>query len=445
MDDSDGRGSRGPFSRFWRAFDGLAGDTLWAAALDLLAVLTAMVSFLLLTDVLSTAEYGSFAGLYALATTFSAITFSGPGLALLQRRFSFNEDLDEIQASFLSLAALAGLAATAVSIVLALFFIQLSVIEIVVVTASELFAVSMIWVASWLVQIASDYPSMVRVRMVAVMAKLVAVPTLYVADQLTIRNLGLAYLVLYSIQAAWLVFHRLPALGYHLSFRRPPADAWRSSAVFAVPLAASQIQLDGDKVALNAFNLRVDAGLYAAAYRVVLLGSFPIRVIGQAAFHRFLDEGDDETEGYHLQRAAILTGFMFVVGLAAAGAIYSVLYLFTPIIDFLINEDFAEAKDIIPWLVLFIPLMAISATPLNALLGLGRTKERARIYLSSALVSALLYVALIPGLGWQGAVAATLISEAYLAVVSWVAVVHYQRLSDRGRPSADRETPAPTS
>lgn len=416
---------------------------MWSAALDLLAVSSAMVSFLLLTDVLSTAEYGSFTGLYGLATTFSAITYSGPGLALVQRRFRFNQDLDEIQTSFLSLAIIAGLVTTLLSLVLALAIIELPVAEILLITASELFASSLIWVASWLVQIAADFPAMIRVRMVAASLKLVAVPGLYLTDNLTIRNLGLAYLVLYGGFAAWLILHRLPQLGYRrFRLRRPPEDAWRSSAVFAVPLAASQVQLDGDKVALNAFNLQADAGLYAAAYRVVLLGSLPIRVIGQAAFHRFLHSGDEFGDGYHLKRASRLTLFMFAVGLAAAGAIYVVLYLLTPIIDFLINDEFAEAKDIIPWLVLFIPLMAISGTPLNALLGLGRTRERATIYLSSATVSVLLYVTLIPSFGWQGAVAATLVGEAYLALVSWGAMIHYQRRADAERAERGGSQPA---
>ncbi|MEM9561215.1 MAG: lipopolysaccharide biosynthesis protein [Actinomycetota bacterium] len=439
MNSSDDRGRFGPLSRLWHAFDGLAGDTMWSAALDLLAVLAAMVSFVLLTRVLDPPEYGSFTGLYALSTTFSAITYSGPGLALVQRRFRYNEPLDQIQGSFLSLAVIAGALATVLSILLSFVLIELPLTEIVLITASELFAASMIWVASWLVQIAADFPAMIRVRMMAVGLKLVAVPALFVTDNLTVRNLGLTYLVLYGALAAWLIFHRLPRLGYHLSFRRPPEDAWRSSAVFAVPLAASQIQLDGDKVALNAFGLRYDAGIYAAAYRVVLLGSLPIRVIGQAAFHRFLHDGEDEADGYHLRRAAVLSAVLFVIGWLAAGAIYVVLYLLTPIIDFLINDEFAEAKDIVPWLALFIPLMAISGTPLNALLGLGKTRERAAIYLSSAAVSALLYVTLIPWLGWQGAVAATLISETYLVVVSWAAMIHYQRRADRRRgrtPSA---------
>lgn len=419
-------------SRLWHAFDGLANDTLWSAALDVFGVSTAIVSFLLLQKVLTDDQYGSFAGLYGLVTIFSSITYSGPGLALIQRHFRFNEDPDGIQASFLSLALIAGAISSLIAIVVAIFINNLSPLEIVLVTLSELFANSIIYVVGWLVQVKAGFPAMIRVRMMAVVLKLAAVPTLFVAGQLTILNLGLAYLVLYGGLALWLVLGRLPRLGYHLSFRRPEPNVWRSSAVFAVPLAASQVQLDGDKVALEAFDVP-DKGLYAAAYRIVLLGSLPIRVIGQAAFHRFLDHGDQSTDGYHLRRAGRLTVFMFLVGLASAGAVYAVLYLFEPLLDLLLEDSFAGAKDIIPWLVLFIPLIAISGTPLNGLLGLGRTRERANVYLSSALVSAVLYLTLIPWLGWPGAVVATLSSEAYLAAVSWVAMVHYQRIADRGR------------
>lgn len=430
--DSSRRASR-LLHRAWHAFDGLAGDTLWSAALDLLAVATALLSFVLLQRVLRVSDYGSYTGLYGLASTFSAITYSGPGLALIQRRFRFNQDLNDLQASFLSLAIIAGLASTAISFVLALFIIELPPLEIALITASELFASSIIWVVSWLVQIASDFPSMIRVRMGAVALKLVTVPALYAVGQLSILNLGLCYLILYGAFALWLVVVHLPRLGFDLHFRRPPSDVWRSSTVFAVPLAASQLQSDGDKIALNAFNLQGDAGLYGAAYRVVGLGALPIRVIGQAAFHRFLHEGDEAVEGYHLRRAARLTGFMFAVGLATAGALYFVLYVLTPVIDLIIEDEYADAKEIIPWLVLFIPLLAISGTPLNGLLGLGRTRERATVYLTSALVSVVLYAALIPRWGWQGAVAATLLSELYLAVVSWLAMVHYQRIADGSR------------
>jgi O-antigen/teichoic acid export membrane protein len=419
--------------QLWNAFDGLAGDTLWSAALDVLAVVAALVSFKLFMLALPVASYGSFAALYGLVTTFSAITYSGPGLALIQRRFRFNQDLDEIQSAFLSLAIVAGLISSALAIAMAVLVIELSFVEILLVTLSELFGNSIILVCSWLVQAAAGFPAMIRVRIVSVLLKLIAVPSLYFTDSLTIRNLGAAYLVLYTAFALWLIFVLLPRVGYNVTFRKPPKNAWRSSSVFAVPLAASQVQLDGDKVALAAFNLQVDAGLYAAAYRVVLLGTLPLRVIGQAAFHRFLPSGEEGGPGYHLRRSAQLTTFMFGIGLAVAGFLYGLLIFGEPLIDRFIEPEYSEAKQIIPWLVLFIPLLAISGTPTNGLLGLGRAKERALVYLSSALLSVLLYVILIPGRGWEGAVIATLASEAYLAVVSWAAMIHYQRKADGER------------
>lgn len=431
MDLEQSQPTAGRLQKVWRAFDGLAEDTLWSAALDSMAVVAALVSFALFQLALPLESYGSFAGLYGLATTFSAITYSGPGLALIQRRFRFNQDLNDIQASFLSLAILAGLLSSVVAVAMAMVVIDLSFVEILLVTASELFANSIILVCSWLVQAATSFPAMIRVRMFAVLLKLVAVPALYFTDSLTIKNLGATYLVLYTAFALWLIVVHLPRIGYTVRFRRPPMDVVRSSSVFAVPLAANQVQLDGDKVALNAFNLQADAGLYAAAYRVVLLGTLPLRVVGQAAFHRFLPQGGDEEPGYHLRRSARLTMFMFVLGLAVAGAIYFVLYFATPLLDLLIQEEYAGAKDIIPWLVLFIPLLAISGTPANGLLGLGRTRERAVVYLSSAVLSVVLYLVLIPGRGWSGAVIATLLSETYLAIVTWIAMIHYQRRADQ--------------
>lgn len=305
MDVAGPPSSSGRIARLWRAFDGLAEDTLWSTGLDLMAIVSAIVSFRLLQEVLPVSAYGSYAALYGLATIFSAITYSGPGLALIQQRLRYNRDLNELQASFLSLTLLASLVASVIAILLASLRINLTLTEIILVTASELFANSTIFVCSWLVQAAAGFPAMIRVRMGAVALKLVAVPALFLTGQLSIRNLGAAYLVLYSLFALWLIVVRLPRVGYTVRFRKPSREAVRTSSVFAVPLAASQVQLDGDKITLESFNLSVDAGLYAAAYRVVLLGALPLRVIGQAAFHRFLPEDENDTPGYHLKRSAL--------------------------------------------------------------------------------------------------------------------------------------------
>ncbi|MDH3301046.1 MAG: lipopolysaccharide biosynthesis protein [Acidimicrobiia bacterium] len=416
--------------RLWRAFDGLAHDTLWTAAHDGLATITAMVSFLAITSVYENdpGTYGAFVAVYGVVGPLGSMTFAGPGMALIQRRVRFGDRLDDLIGSFLAVALGLGVVSSIIAITFAALFIDLSTLEVGLIVISELFFNSFIFVCGMLRQAAGRYPDMIRTKIGTVLLKLVAVATLYPTGNLTIRNLAAAYVVLYGTYAMTMLFVVLPRDGYNVRLRRPTRNAVTTSAVFSVPLAAASLQSDGDKVSLSAFNFDAQAGLYAAAYRLVFFGSLPLNVIGQAAFHRFLPEGDDGRNNYHLRRAAKLTAFMFVVALATSAA----LYLALPVLQaLLLRGRFTEAVEIVPWLLLFLPLLALSGTPMNGLLGLGRATERAAVYVSSAIVSIALYMLLIPGRGWQGAVMATLGSEAYLAVASWVAMIYYQRLADR--------------
>lgn len=426
---------RSLFRRVWRAFDGLAEDTLWAGMHDLYAALAAMVSFLLLQRVLQDTEYGAFFGLYGIIGPLGSLTFAGPGLALLQRWYRHNQPHDEILKSFLSLTLTVGVLSAVFAFVVGLIFINLTPLEIALVIASELLATSTIFVCAWLVQIAAGFPAMTRVKMGMVTLKLIAVGGLWLTDSLSIRNLAASYVVLYSGYVAWLVLVRLPAAGYHFRLGAPPADAFRSSAVFAVPMMASSIQLDGDKFVLNAFNQEADAGQYGAAFRIILLGALPLRVLGQAAFHRFLPAGED-VDGYSLRRVVRLTAFMFGVGVTLS----VMFYLAGPLVDLLLDDEFDEANSIVRWLLLFLPLLALSEIPLNGLLSLGRAKERAAVYLSSSFFSVVMYLLLIPGRGWEGAVMATIIAELYLVAAAWIAVFYYQRRADSDR--AERLSPS---
>ncbi len=421
-----------PLRRLWRAFDGLAHDTLWTAAHDGLATITAMVSFLAITEVYSdeSAIYGAFVAVYGVVGPLGSMTFAGPGLALIQRRVRFGDRLDDLIGSFLAISLVLALVSSVIAVWFALTFLDLGTVEVVLIVISELFFNSFIFVCGMLRQAAGRYPDMIKTKIGTVLLKLLAVATLYPTGNLTIRNLATAYVVLYGSYAMVILFVILPRDGYKVRLRKPSSDAVSTSAVFAVPLAAASLQSDGDKVSLAAFNFDAQAGLYAAAYRLVFFGALPLNVIGQAAFHRFLPEGDDGRANYHLRRAARLTAFMFGVAVVTAGAIYLALPLLQRL---LLRGEFERAVEMVPWLLLFLPLLALSGTPMNGLLGLGRATERAAVYVSSALVSVGLYLTLIPGRGWQGAVMATLGSEAYLAVASWAAMIYYQRLADRNQ------------
>lgn len=425
------------FSRLWHAFDGLGKDTVWTTIEQGVFTVAALGSFLVLQRAYSQdpAVYGSFLGMYGIIGPLGAITFAGPGLALIQERLRYSASLDSLARNFLSMALLSGLVLSLVAIALGRVLVNLTLFEIVLLVCSELFFNSMIFVGSMLVQAAVDYVAMMKVRIGTIMLKIVAVLGLFFVGQLTIRNLAIAYVLLYGMYAAWLLSYLLPTVGYRIRLGRPNRQTASRSAAFALPMGAANLQLDGDKVALEGFGFVHQTGVYGSAYRLVTFGSLPLRIIAQAAFHRFLSEGD-ETDGYHLRRSAMLTGFMFLVGCVAAIAIYLLLPIAGPL---LLVDEFGSARDMVPWLLLFLPLIALSSTPMNGLLGLGRAPERAIVFTLAAVVAVVMYLALIPGRGWQGAVIATLASEAYLAAASWIVLVVYQRHADRLR--ARRQPP----
>ena len=95
---------------------------------------------------------------------------------------------------------------------------------------------------------------------------------------------------------------------------------------------------------------------------------------------------------------------------------------------------------IVPWLLPFLPLTAVSNAPSNGLLGLGKLGVRFGIYAAGALVSLTLYITMIPlmpaGEPWKGAVIGTIVGEAFLTIAGWVALRHFQQ-----RHNATLDTP----
>jgi O-antigen/teichoic acid export membrane protein len=396
---------------------------------------TALTSFQLLQRVLVPEEYGAYIGLYGLIGAFGAISMSGVGLALLQRLLGAGDEPNSALRSFLSLSMLVGVIAVVLVAVLGVATLRLSSVEITLIALAELLAVAIVWIAAVSVQASSGYPASARVRMGIIGVRLATLLTLQFTGNLTIANLAAGFLIGFSVYGAYLLAVHLPRHGYVVSVGWPSLLSVKSSALFSIPMGASKMQTDGDKWFLNVFRWERDAGFYGAAYRVVQLGTLPLLALDSAAFQRFLPPGDGQP-GLHWRRSVRLATIMTAASVTLAG----IMYLALPLLDFLFTEEYKEAVDIVPWLLLLIPLIAVSSTPLNGLLGLGQADKRMYVYLSSGFVSVLIYLALIPQYSWKGAVVGTFISEIYLVTMGWVALWHYQRKADREAEDAEADS-----
>lgn len=424
-----------PLRRFihkaWHAFDGLASDTLWSGSHDFLALLATLVSFELIHRSLEPEMYGSYVGIYGLLGAVGALTYSGVGLAALQRLVGERDDPDASLRSFLSLVVIGASVMSVVAIAVSLQFIRLSAVAVVLIVVAELLGTGTISVSASLIQAASGFAASIRVRLGVAIIRLVSVVGLRLTGRLTIPNLAVCLVVGFGLYTLYVQTVLLPRHGYRVSYGKPSRRALRSSAVFSVPMATGKIQTDADKFFLNVYNFRYDAAIYGAAYRVVLLGIMPLMAMDTAAFQRFLPRGQTGA-GYHFRRAARLASVMAVFStLVAIG-----LYLVLPFLHFLVQDDYRGAFSIIPWLLPLVPLISTSGSSLNGLLGLGLSDRRMYVSAVSSAVSVVAYMVLIPRYSWKGAVAATYISEIFIAIVGWSTLWYYQRKADAAAEAA---------
>ncbi|MEM7272674.1 MAG: lipopolysaccharide biosynthesis protein [Actinomycetota bacterium] len=451
-------GLRARVADLWNGFDGLAGDTIWGAFSDVGLLIVTFLSFILLQEVLPNVEFGGYSAMYAVIGPLGAMGYAGPGLALLQKRLRDKAAPDPTLRRFLSLTLIQGVGLTAVATGIILVIADvLTPGAVLLIAISELIANSTIFVVSMLVQASSGYPAMVRVRLGLVVIRFVVllglagiderfavdtgqlirpqIPGVDKFEALTIFNLGLAYSVGFGLYAIWLVVFHLPRHGYRVSFGKPGMETVKAGAKFSVPMAAAEFQTNGDKAALQGFGYGEENGLYSVAYRIVLLGLTPLKILDGAAFQRFLSH-EEGRRGQHLERSIKFTGLMVGAAVLAAGF----LFLVQPWLGFLIAEDKEGARDMLPWIIPLIPLVALRTTPLNGLVGLGREFERSIVYVSASVMSLILYLLLIPPYGWVGALIATFLSEAYLSCVAWFVLFRYQRIADAELPE---EPPVP--
>jgi O-antigen/teichoic acid export membrane protein len=426
MTDTAVSGRSGRIGRLFHAFDGLLGDTLWSGLHDGFMLIQALTSFTLLQRSLEEVDYGSYVGAWGLIGAISATT-SGVGLALLQRTVGERDDPDQALRSFLSLMLVVTSIGSAVLLAIAVATIDLPPIALATMVVAELIVIGTITVVGYLVQAVAGFPAAARVRMTIIVIRFIVLLSLFTTGNLTIPNLMAGHLLGFLVYATYLITVHLPRYGFTVRLGRPSGVAARSTGMFAVPMAASKIQTEIDKYFVLSFGPEIDAALYGAAYRILLLGIAPLTALDAAAFQRFLPQ-DDHQQRLHWRRATRLGGFM----VASSTLLAIVLYLAMPLVErILLEERYREAASIVPWLLLLIPVIATTNGPMNGLLGLGRADIRMRVYLLAAVVAVVCYVVLIPLYSWRGAVAGTFVSEIFLSVTAWSALWVYQRKADQ--------------
>jgi len=191
---------------------------------------------------------------------------------------------------------------------------------------------------------------------------------------------------------------------------------WRTGEgfVFALSSSTAGIYNNVDKAMLGHYGMNAANGVYAMAYRVVDICTIPITAIHAAAFPRFFRKGIGgirSTTSFALQilkRTAPLAGLLAVAMFVAA-----------PIIPRLVGSGFSESVLALRWLCLLPLFRSFHLSSGDALTGAGHLKLRLGTQAGVAAFNFGVNLYLIPRYSWQGAAWSSLATDGMLAVLNW--------------------------
>lgn len=397
----------------------LTPDILWSSASYLLVVLVRFGSFVMLGRELGPTHYGAYVGMYGLLNPIGSLTFAGLRLAVLQRAMYEKHDLSAVTNHYVTIALGQGVIGLVIALLLAVAFIdQLSLPIVAMYGIIELLLLATVEVASAVVHVSSAFAAATRVRIATQLVRTGTLAVLFFADSLTLATLGIALTGSSAVFTAYILVIRLRREGIKVRLSRPHARDLIVGSQLTLTLFASSLKEDADKAVLAGSGMTRAAGIYGAGYRVMQFGTVPIGSIENALFHRFLVDGETGAE-HQMRRALRYTAVVLGISTGLALGLFAV----AAHLDRVLGQSFDEARHVVRWLSPVIPLIALAQGPSNGLAGLGRLALRGTVVGAGAVISLVLYMVLIPALGWRGAALGTIVSEAFTSLALWAAFV----------------------
>lgn len=393
--------------------------------LEVCQLVGTFVFFALVGRGLGPTDYGSFAAMYSLIGVSLALAHIGPGLAFLQSAMA--SSARAVAAHYFSIYA--AFIAVSVAVVLAtsrFVLPRLSVWTVVLFMVAELFGTTLVQIARTLRLIVNGFRATVVLQLTLVVVKTVAVVALYVTDSLTLRSYGVVYSICCVVIGAVAFWKVTASVDVPRRFGRLRREHVSTTMTMSSTLLVFNLHNDGDKLTMSANGLGADLGLYAAAYRMVLLAVIPINALVASSHRTFVDP----TVGRQMRRAAKYTMATTVYTTVAAVGLILAAPIALPLV---VGDGFSGAITMTRWLAPLMIVRGFTHFPLNALMGLGHTMARLWCIVASAVVAMVLYITLVPSMSWKGAVIGSYLGDFVLAVAAWFML---WRLGDTPRPTA---------
>lgn len=397
----------------------IARATLRTSAVLGLRLVAQAGTLLLVARLLGPARFGAFAGIAALAVLLGALSTFGTHLVLLRELAHSHERRDAVLpfalgatllcsgVLFLLYVGIAGFglrpAEMGLEVVLCIGLAELLLQPLLLQTGVEHQAQGRIARSQLLV----NTPVFLRLLVACgVWIARTAHPLeAYVWGYLAVAGLALV-LGLRSLETPWPSLSRM---------RLPRSTEWRDASGFAVLNLTALGPTELDKtLALRLLPLAA-AGVYAAGARVIGAAVLPVIALLLAALPRLFREAT-QPHGISLLRWL----FFISVGYGVMAAIG--LWLAAPLVEWLFGTQYQGITEVLHWLAIAVPGMALRFAAGGALMARGRPWLRAVFEILGMCVLFLTAIVLASNYPIRGLPLALACSEWVMATVGWFTV-----------------------
>ena len=401
---------------------GLKRNSVWMLSGQGASTLLQAGYFVLIGRALGSHQYGEFVGAASLVSVMSQFSSLGMDSIIIR---DLSRDRTKFSSSWglsLELSMVGFLAVAAVAIILGHFILspEVRILLPFIALSDGLFA-RLSLLCSKAFQAVNNFAYTAKLMALSNLARALMAGILYL-EVLRSHELSTAYTWtrIYCLSSFAAALMGIVLVNKKLGMPTWARPSWKIvSEGISFSLASSSISIynDIDKTYLVSVGQSSAAGIYSAAYRIVDVASTPLYGVYSAAFSRFFTEGAKST--LHASR--------FSRRLLKRTALYSsaaaiLMFFSAPILPYVLGKSFASSTSALRWLCL-LPLIrcfhyAAGATITGSVSQWYRTTQQ----IAAAVLNLGLNALLIPKFSWQGAAAASLLTDGALAGLNWICV-----------------------
>ncbi len=225
--------------------------------------------------------------------------------------------------------------------------------------------------------------------------------------------------------ALWVFTRKHAAIGFAYDL-----SIWKRIAIKMWPIALSivfnVIYLRGDILILSFFRDQIEVGLYTAAYRVIdIIAQTAMMIMGLMLplLAYAWSKGEDAKFKEHFQLSFNVM-MMFAIPLSIGISVLS-----RQIMTIVAGPEFLSAA--LPLTLLSLAVLGVyfGAVFGHVAVAVNRQKETLPVYISSAIITLILYFLLVPRYGMIGAAMGSVFSEIFVGISLYLVVKKYAQFS----------------